>query len=131
MKFTIWIALLLFPIASQAQVSAGLKAGTTGIGVELTTSITSNINARVSGTNFSHKFDGIYKDNPDLEYTMDSKVTSVGFTGDYYPFENNFRVTAGLYYHNFVIEGEGDPSEDFVVNGKNLTTMLLELYWEK
>ncbi|SMO89188.1 hypothetical protein [Gracilimonas mengyeensis] len=105
--------------AVQAQMSIGLKAGSTGIGGEFTKSITEKLNARVSGSFFSYSQDGVYADDdPSIAYDVQGDMTSIGLLVDYFPTKRWLKVSAGVYYHDFIVDGGAVPNESYTLDDK-------------
>jgi len=119
----IWVSLVFLMAmtagVTQAQYAIGIKAGTRGVGGELTTSVAHNFNARLTGTFFSYKRSGVYTDgNPSIAYNTKLHITSVGALVDYFPFKKSLKVSAGLYYYDFSVDGHAAPNESYTLNGK-------------
>lgn len=107
------IALLLAVAASvsaraQGGLSIGGHVGTLGPGVELTGYLLPQLNVRVSGNYLAFSYDG---DTDDVDYKADLRFASVLGTLDWFPFENNFRISAGLAANNNKIKLKGDVNE--------------------
>ncbi|MDR9417391.1 hypothetical protein [Gracilimonas sp.] len=98
---------------ANAQMAVGIKAGSAGIGGDFTYSVNDKLNARVSGTFFSYDMDGVYDDDPDIAYDMTSDVTSVGAIVDFYPFSKGLKLSGGIFYHDFIIDGGATPNEPY------------------
>lgn len=101
-----------------AQTAVGIKAGTTGIGLEVVNSLNNNFNARVNASFFAYGRSGEVEDDPNYNYDLDGSVKSFGAVVDYFPFNNWFKFTGGIYYHDFLVEGLIQPSEPYEVEGK-------------
>ncbi|NGP88891.1 hypothetical protein [Fodinibius halophilus] len=115
----VFIAVLVMTGVSQPQFSVGVKAGTMGVGGEITTSINKNFNARLSGMFFSYTHSGVYTDdNPDIKHESDLNTTSVGGIVDYFPFQNSVKLSGGLFYHSFTVTGDATPNESYTLDGK-------------
>jgi len=82
--------------------NSGLKLGTLGLGVDVSTPINDKLSARfnLNGATYS---DTQEKDNNEFEGTLDLLTTGVLL--DYYPFENNFRLSTGVYYNGNGFDG--------------------------
>ena len=89
------------PNLSQAQNNEdgwglGFKVGSTGLGLELTRSLTDTINLRGS-----YNFFEIDEDINDTEVNYDGEFrkNSIGLLADWHPWDGDFRLSAGIYYH--------------------------------
>lgn len=112
-------AFLILPVqTTDAQMAVGIKAGTAGIGGEFTHSVTGKLNARATGAFFSYNSDGIYEDDPDIAYDMTGNITSIGLVADYFPIRKAFKLSAGLFYHDFTVNGDATPNEPYVMDDK-------------
>tara|TARA_R100000908_G_scaffold65395_2_gene55600 strand:+ start:5269 stop:5892 length:624 start_codon:yes stop_codon:yes gene_type:complete len=103
---------------AQAQMAIGIKGGTAGVGGEFSKSITKKINARVSGTFFSYSANGVYEDEPDIAYDVSNNITSIGLVADYFPFTRGLKLSAGVFYHDFLIDGGATPTEAYTIEDK-------------
>jgi hypothetical protein len=88
---------LLFSCAIGCAGSRGLavsgKAGTLGLGGDLTAGITSNVNARVGINAGSLSFQGTPED---VEYDVDLDFLSFPALVDWHVFDDSFRISAGV-----------------------------------
>ena len=82
--------------------NSSLKLGTLGLGIDVSTPINDKLSARfnLNGATYS---DTQEKDNNEFEGTLDLLTTGVLL--DYYPFENNFRLSTGVYYNGNGFDG--------------------------
>lgn len=79
-------------------IALGLKAGTLGLGAELTIGIIEEaLNLRAGGNYLHLRFSGKIKD---VDYGVDLNMASVPVLLDYHPFFNNFRITGGVMYNH-------------------------------
>lgn len=101
---------------SQKEFNTGIKIGTLGLGLDVSTPITDKLSARfnLNGASYS---DTDTQNGNDYEGTLD--LLTAGALVDYYPFENNFRLSGGVYYNGNGFTGNAKPSADrFVeING--------------
>lgn len=86
------------------------KASTLGLGGELTTGITSNINARVGMNVLDLDLD---EEIDDVEYDIGLDFSSFSALVDWYVFDGSFRITGGVVSmnHEICLEGTGSPGE--------------------
>jgi hypothetical protein len=96
--------------------AVGIKAGTSGIGGDFSYSINEKLNARVSGSFFAYEKDGVIDDDPDIAYDMSNSITSIGAIVDFYPFKRGLKLSGGVYYQDFLIDGNATPNEAYVLN---------------
>lgn len=109
---------------AQAQRSwaIGIKGGTTGIGGEVITSLGSYFNARLTGSHISGSYKGIYDgDEPSIDYNVNGGITSIGGVVDFFPFKRALKLTAGVFYHDFAVDGGAVPSESYFMDDKEFT----------
>jgi hypothetical protein len=60
-------------------------------------------------------------DEPSIAYNALADITSVGALVDYFPFKRGLKISAGLFYHDFSINGEATPNEDYVMGDKTFS----------
>jgi len=114
-------ALLAGAQAAQADgVAVGVKAGTLGGGVELTTNVIPMLlNARIQANGFRYN---TTVTNTSVHYDAKLKLFSVGALADFYPFAGKFRVTAGAYYNGNKLTLTGVPTAaSYTFNGTTYT----------
>jgi hypothetical protein len=102
-------------------INLGLKLGTLGLGIDASTPIKDNLSVRFNLNGFSiTKTDS--QDGNDFKGTLD--LFTAGALLDYYPFENNFRLSSGLYYNGNGFTGNVKPSAgtDIEIDGTTYTT---------
>jgi hypothetical protein len=92
---------------SQIVYNTGIKLGTLGLGLDISTPINDKLSARFNLNGASYT-DTDSQDGNDFEGTLD--LLTAGVLLDYYPFENNFRLTAGAYYNDNGFTGNIKPS---------------------
>jgi len=84
------------------------KAGTLGLGGELTTAITSNVNARVGLNTLDFDYDDEF-DN--VEYDVGLGFSSFSALVDWYLFDSSFRISGGLISMDHTLDLDATPSE--------------------
>ena len=93
---------------SFSKYAVALKGGTLGGGLEVTTNITSNVNARVGVNAFNYSTSGVEED---IDYDIKLKLLTFEVLADYHPFEtSNFRLTGGVMYNGNKLEMNAKPS---------------------
>lgn len=73
-----------------------LKAGTNGLGAEVTYGLSHIVRVRAGAYGFKAGFGA---DTSDIDYDMDLRLLSGGGYLDIHPFKGRFRLTAGLMYN--------------------------------
>jgi hypothetical protein len=77
--------------------AVGLKAGTLGLGGELTTNLLTNVNLRASLQWFDLDVDDVEFD--DIDYDISVEMLNPMAMVDWYPFSNGFRVSGGVLFN--------------------------------
>ncbi|MGV3556533.1 hypothetical protein [Larkinella arboricola] len=109
----------------QPGVAVGIRAGTAGIGLDISKSITPQWVLRVGGNLFSYT--GTLKsgkDTDDIQIGFDYKLklASVNALIDFYPFRRaGFRVTGGVFYNLNELTFDGLPTKEVVFNDVTFT----------
>ncbi len=83
------------------------KAGTLGLGGELTTGITSNVNARVGFNMLDFDYDDEF-DN--VEYDVGLDFSSFSALVDWYLFDSSFHISGGLISMDHTLNLDATPS---------------------
>lgn len=84
------------------------KGSTLGLGGELTTAATSNINARIGFNTLDLDFDDIEID--DIEYDFGLDFHSFSALVDWYVFDGSFRISGGVLSMDHEIDLDGRPT---------------------
>ncbi len=99
-----WAALLfLTPAAGQAQVELAAKAGSLGLGLELTAGISPQVDFRLGANGFSYTDD--HRRISQIEYDATAKLRNATALLDWHPGGGAFRLTGGVLYNDSRIEG--------------------------
>jgi len=103
-----------------ADINGALKLGTLGVGVDLSSSFNDTFALRFNVNGMSVTQTDT-QDGTDFEGTLD--LFTAGALIDYYPFENNFRFSSGLYYNENGFTGKAKPTVGSTVeiDGTNYT----------
>jgi hypothetical protein len=108
-------------IADSTNYNVALKGGTLGAGLDISHMISNSfaIRANINGLSYNDT-----RDISDIDYDTDLNLLTVGLLGDYYPFENNFRLSAGVYYNDNHAEGTYTPTagSSFEFGGNTYTS---------
>jgi len=114
------LPLLAFPGAAPADTSLGLRGGTLGGGVELSHAFGPRTGVRLNADAYNYKQTSTYDD---LDYDMKVKLQTVSLLGDWFPFANNFRISAGAVLNGNKITMKGQPTGGFfTINGTQYNT---------
>lgn len=97
--------LMLAEARAQGGLAIGGKLGTLGPGLEMTGYLLPQLNVRVNGNYLPFSVHG---SSDDVDYDVDIRFASVIGMFDWFPFENNFRVTAGVAFNNNKLDLKGD-----------------------
>jgi len=100
--------------AESGGLAVGAKAGTLGLGGELTTGIASDINARFGLNTFDYDFDDEFDG---VEYDVGLNFSSFSALVDWHVFGDSFRVTAGLLSMNHELDLDGTPTGSEEIGG--------------
>src|SRR5882672_6167071 len=118
MKRFLAFVLAVIPAAAMADTSVGVRAGTLGLGVEVSYPISQRFGLRINADayNYSRKFnqDGI-------EYDGKATLKTASLLADWYPFANNFRISAGPMYNGNKLVATSKPNANgqIIVNGQD------------
>ena len=108
--------LALAPSPGRADVALAGKAGTLGVGVELTAGISRQVNARFGLNAFSYSE---RREASGIEYDAEAQPQTATALLDWHPGGRGFRLTGGLVYNATEIEGESvTPASGFYEIGR-------------
>lgn len=101
---------------SVADTSLGLRFGTLGGGIELAHAFTETFGFRASANGLNYDASDTYED---INYDADVKLETAQLLLDWFPFSNNFRMSAGAMYNGNKLTLDGTPSAGatFTING--------------
>ena len=110
-KVICYSALTVFLLGSSqafaaSPVAAGAKVSTLGVGADLSLQMAPSLNARLGIQGFSYDTDGT---ESGVDYDIDLKLFSGLITADWFPFQNGFRLSAGLLANGNEIDMKGRP----------------------
>jgi len=98
---------LLASLPGRAQVAIAGKAGSLGLGLELTVGVSPQVNARLGANGFN------YTDNlrevSGIEYDATARLRTATALLDWHPGGHGFRLSGGLVYNDTRIEGRSLP----------------------
>ena len=108
------------PLAKQPLgIGVTARVGTLGLGLDVTKSFTSQLDARL-GFNFG-SFKTTRTDSG-ISYDANLNLSSFQLLGDYYPFGGGFRVTGGLLSqgNKFAVTSKADGTGNYNINGNQI-----------
>ncbi|MEE4166356.1 MAG: hypothetical protein V2I35_10170 [Desulfocapsaceae bacterium] len=116
---TLFVTVLLFPLfliypaAARANegLGIGVKAGTLGAGVELSTSVVDNLRLRGGFNYLTYSFDSTISE---IDYDFETEFNSISLILDWHPFGNSFYLSGGAYLNNNKISVNGGISDDIL-----------------
>jgi hypothetical protein len=97
-----------------------LRAGTTGVGADLSVGLLSNLSARVgySGFHYDHTIT-----NTDVDYDGKLKISDFSALLDWYPFHGGLRLTAGGVGGGLKVDVTGRPTGGtYTINNTSYTS---------
>lgn len=103
-------ALAFAPLSAADDIGSfaiGVKAGTTGLGVETAMALSSNWNARaaLNGFNYSADFE-----EEGIDYDGTLRLQSASLMADWHVFGGTFRISPGLFVNNNELRGRAQGS---------------------
>ena len=97
--------------ANAADVAIGGKAGSLGLGVELTVGLGRQWNTRLGGNGFNYSD---RREASDIEYDAEANLRTASALLDFHPGGRGFRLTAGAVWNGTKVEGSSlRPSSGF------------------
>src|SRR5260221_9210812 len=109
--------LLTFPGVAPADTSLGIRGGTLGGGVELSTALSQRAAVRLDVDGYNRTQTST-QDN--IQYDVKLKLQTASLLGDWFPFANNFRISLGAMYNGNKLTLKGQPTGGtFTINGQS------------
>ena len=96
MKKILALALALLPAVAMADVSVGVRAGSLGLGVEVSYPLSQRFGLRLNAD--SYKYSRTFNQDG-IDYDGKATLKTASLLADWYPFANNFRISAGPMYN--------------------------------
>jgi hypothetical protein len=120
MKRIFALALAILPAAAMADGSIGVRAGTLGLGVEVSYPISQRLGVRVNAD--SYKYSRKYTQD-DIDYDGKATLKTGSILLDLFPLANNFRLSVGAVYNGNKLLLHGTPSSNgtIIINGNPYT----------
>lgn len=108
--------IVLVASTARADTSIGLKAGTLGGGVELAHAFGETLGFRISANGLNYSATESYED---IDYDAKLKLATGQLLLDWFPFSNNFRISAGAVYNGnkLTLNGVPSPGGTFTIDG--------------
>jgi len=95
-----------------------LKAGTSGLGAEVTYALTEIVRVRAGAYGFAA---GVDASTSDLDYDLDLRLLSGGTYVDIHPFKGRFRLSGGVMYNGNRLDAVGTVNSQFTVDNNSFT----------
>ena len=109
------LPLLAVPGIASADTSLGIRGGTLGGGVELSYALSQRAAVRVNADGYNRTQS---KTHDNIDYDMKLKLQTGSLLGDWFPFANNFRISAGAMLNRNKFSMKGQPTGGtFIING--------------
>lgn len=104
--------------ANSSIFAIGPKIGTLGAGLEGSFNVSKEFKLRVgvNGLRYSKKFN-----DGDMNWSGKLTLLTVGAMADYHPFQNGFRLSAGVMYNGNKLDVSATPANNVNINGQNYT----------
>jgi hypothetical protein len=106
------------PVQAGDRVGIGVKAGTLGLGVDVTGRVTNWFSIRGS---FNTADVSTTDEVSDIEYDGDVALGAYGLLLDLHPFKNNFRLSVGFMRNRTGIDLTGQTTEDTQIGDNTYT----------
>ncbi len=101
-----------------SRLAVGLQGGTLGGGVEGIIKIHDQFNTRIGVNMFDYDYDGT---EDDVEYDFELKLFTVSALVDWFPFSNNFRLSAGFMVNGNEINASAKGAQDYTLGDVTYT----------
>jgi hypothetical protein len=95
-----------------------LKVGTLGIGVDVSKMLNEKVSLRANINGIRYNRNQVLNN---ISYSAKLKFLTVGVLADYYPMENNFHITGGVYYNGNRLDGTAVPTQSVTVGNTTYT----------
>jgi hypothetical protein len=113
------ISALLYSSLSVAEgIGVGVKAGTLGLGIEVTKGFTSTLNGRIGFNAYTFDASGT---ESDIDYDSDWELKSVALLLDWHPFSGGFRTTVGVFLNDNKIDSTAKTESSYDIGGTTYT----------
>lgn len=121
MRKILAVALVLLPALARADGSVGVRAGTLGLGLEFSYPISQRLGVRLNADSYNYTRT---LNQSDIDYDAKATLKTGSLLLDWYPFANNFRISAGPMYNGnkLGLKGKPDANGNFTINGVTYST---------
>jgi hypothetical protein len=103
-------ALLFLPGIAPADTSVGLRAGTLGLGAELSYAVSQRVALRVGADTYTPKVVSFTKE--DIDYDAKAELRTGSLLVDWFPFANNFRISLGAILNRNKVTATAKPDSN-------------------
>lgn len=104
---------------AQAQrIAYAPRVSTLGIGGDFTVGLSSTVNLRAGASYLTFHHDGTLKDDVEVQYEVNGRLSAALLLLDWHPFANAFRLSAGAVYNGTRATGHAQPTESYSTNQK-------------
>ena len=110
------VPLLFLPEVAAADTSLGIRAGTLGVGGEISYAVSQSLALRLGSDAYSRTGTATQEG---IEYDYTAKLKTASLLADWFPLANNFRISLGVMYNGNKVTGTGVPTaaSTFIING--------------
>jgi hypothetical protein len=109
------VPLLFLPGVAAADTSLGIRAGTLGVGGEISYAVSQSLALRLGSDAYSRTGTATQEG---IEYDYTAKLKTASLLADWFPLSNNFRISLGVMYNGNKVTGVGRPTGGtFTING--------------
>jgi hypothetical protein len=91
----------------RAEVAVAAKAGTLGLGAELTVGLSPQVNVRLGANGYNYEDEG--REVSDIVYDAEANLRTATALFDWHPGGRGFRLTGGAVYNDTSVEGHSLP----------------------
>jgi len=121
-----FVCVLVVGLASMTQAdmqladktNTAIKAGTLGIGLDISKMMNDKIAIRANINGLKYNRNEVLDD---ISYDADLKLMTVGVLADYYPMDNNFRISGGVYYNGNQLDATAVPAQSVTIGNTTYT----------
>lgn len=118
-QFLVVFSITQTAYAASGDTALGFKAGTQGIGLELTVEAADQVNIRFGGNYFKlNKQIGIEGN----DYDLDLRLLTFSALGDWFVSDGSFRLTAGAFINSNTLFGTALPSNSYEIDDMTYTS---------
>jgi hypothetical protein len=119
--FAITAVLASSPAQSDG-LAATLKAGTLGLGLELSGGPGNYVNARAGVNYFDYDYSDEYES---IDYNLELELRSIAALLDWHPVGGSFRLTSGMLFNQNELAAVAKPSEFYDIDGTEYPAALV------